>query len=206
GNLLFLRGGSRAFLPRAVEEAPPLDGHEPGALVLDGQQRLSSLYQAFAGVGAHRFFIDIPALMRGNDIDDVVTALPSRRARAYESIEAQARSLTFPLSRVRDFAYWRDDILDARVSTGDAATKELRSYLNKVESSVIAPIRSYQFPVTTLSSKTLTEAVCTIFETLNRTGIKLSVFELICARAFAEGHRLRDSWYQALEGHQILQD
>ena len=89
---------------------------------------------------------------------------------------------------------------------GDAATKELRSYLNKVESSVIAPIRSYQFPVTTLSSKTLTEAVCTIFETLNRTGIKLSVFELICARAFAEGHRLRDSWHQTLEDHQILQD
>jgi hypothetical protein len=206
GNLLFLRGGSKAFLPRAVEEAPPLDGHEPSALVLDGQQRLSSLYQAFAGVGAHRFFIDIPALMRGNDIDDVVTALPSRRARAYETIEAQARSLTFPLSRVRDFAYWRDDILDARASTGDAATKELRSYLNKVESSVIAPIRSYQFPVTTLSSKTLTEAVCTIFETLNRTGIKLSVFELICARAFAEGHRLRDSWHQTLEDHQILQD
>jgi len=36
GNLLFLRGGSDVFLPRAVEEAEPLNGHEPVALVLDG--------------------------------------------------------------------------------------------------------------------------------------------------------------------------
>src|SRR6202011_4222534 len=59
GNLLLLRGGSDVFLPRAVEEAPPLNGHEPASLVLDGQQRLSSLYQAFAGVGSDRFFVDI---------------------------------------------------------------------------------------------------------------------------------------------------
>ncbi len=32
GNLLFLRGGSKVFLPRAVEEAPALDGHEPQLL------------------------------------------------------------------------------------------------------------------------------------------------------------------------------
>lgn len=206
GNLLMLRGGSTVFLPRAVEEAPSLDGHEPTALVLDGQQRLSSLYQAFAGVGGHRFFVDISALMRGGDIDDAVVALAARRARLWSTADTQANRLIFPLARVRDYAYWRDDMLDIRSGDNEVDRKRLRAYLNKIESAVVSPIRAYQFPVTTLSAGTPTEAVCTIFETLNRTGIKLSVFELICARAFADGHRLRESWRSALEEHQVLLD
>jgi len=36
GNLLLLKGGSDIFIPRAVEDAPDLNGHNPGALILDG--------------------------------------------------------------------------------------------------------------------------------------------------------------------------
>jgi hypothetical protein len=204
GNLLFLRGGSEVFLPRAAEEAPALDGHTPNALVLDGQQRLSSLYQAFGGVGSHRFFVDIPALMAGDDIDAAIRAYSVSRAKPWATIQGQARSLMLPLGRVRDYSYWRDEVLDHRDDLDPEARKRLRSYLNAVETSIIAPIRAYQFPLTTLSEETSAEAVCTIFETLNRTGIKLSVFELICARAFAEGHRLRERWHESLDQHPIL--
>jgi hypothetical protein len=206
GNLLFLRGGSEVFLPRAVEEAPALDGHRPAALVLDGQQRLSSLYQAFAGVGAHRFFVDIPVLMAGDDVDAAVKAYSVSGAKAWMTPEGQAKSLMLPLARVREYSYWRDDVLDHRDDLDAATRKRLRSYLNAVEVSIVAPIRAYQFPVTTLSEETPAEAVCTIFETLNRTGIKLSVFELICARAFAQGHRMRERWQEALSEHPVLDD
>jgi len=204
GNLLLLRGGSQVFLPRAVEEAPSLNGHEPASLVLDGQQRLSSLYQAFAGVGTHRFFVDVAALMRGDDIDTAVKAYSGTRARAWSTIAGQAQSLMFPLARVHDYSYWRDEVLDERSGDDADARKRLRAYLNRVETAVVEAIKSYQFPVTTLSQQTPTEAVCTIFETLNRTGIKLSVFELICARAFAEGQRLRERWKQALAQYPAL--
>ena len=204
GTLLFLRGGSKVFLPRAVEEAPGLDGHQPTALVLDGQQRLSSLYQAFSGVGTHRFFVDIVALMAGDDIDAAIKAFSVSRAKPWATIEGQARSLMLPLARVRDYSYWRDDVLDHRNDLDPEARKRLRFYLNAVETAIIGPIRAYQFPVTTLSDETATEAVCTIFETLNRTGIKLSVFELICARAFAEGHRLRERWRDSLDQYPVL--
>lgn len=60
--------------------------------------------------------------------------------------------------------------------------------------------------MTTLSEHTPTEAVCTIFETLNRTGIKLSVFELICARAFAQGQRLRERWKDTLAEYPVLDE
>jgi len=208
GNLLLLKGGSDIFIPRAVEDAPELNGHKPGALILDGQQRLSSLYQAVSGVGTHRFFIDIAALMNGEDIDSAVKTISRGRGHALLGADQQARALLFPLSRVRDYADWRDEVLDARERAGEEpeTRKRLRSYLNRVEKAVIAPIREYQFPLTTLAHDTSTEAVCTIFETLNRTGIKLSVFELITARAFNSGERLRQRWKDALDQYPILED
>jgi hypothetical protein len=204
GNLLFLRGGSDVFLPRAVEEAPVLNGHAPQLLVLDGQQRLSSLYQALYGVGNYRFFVDLSALMHGADIETAVKVYSASRAKQWATIRGQARSLMFPLARFGSFADWRDEVIDEREDLDADSQKTLRSYLNKVESAVIKPILTYNFPTTTLSESTPTEAVCTIFETLNRTGIKLSVFELITARAFAQGERLRERWDDAIEKNPVL--
>jgi hypothetical protein len=206
GNLLFLRGGSEVFLPRAVEEAPPLNGHAPQLLVLDGQQRLSSLYQALCGVGNYRFFVDVAALMGGADVEAAVKVFSTSRAKQWLTIDSQARYLMFPLSRFKDFADWRDEVIDERGDLDDAARKALRSYLNRIEKAIVKPILAYNFPTTTLSDSTPTEAVCTIFETLNRTGIKLSVFELITARAFAHGERLRERWDDALQENPVLSD
>ena len=69
GALLLLQGGSATFKARAVEGTPPLTGR-PSFLVLDGQQRLTSLYQAIYGVGESRFFstsvrcLPVPTLTR----------------------------------------------------------------------------------------------------------------------------------------------
>jgi len=46
GSLLFYPFQPNTFKPRSVENAPALNG-DPLELVLDGQQRLTSLYQAF---------------------------------------------------------------------------------------------------------------------------------------------------------------
>jgi hypothetical protein len=50
------------------------------------------------------------------------------------------------------------------------------------------------------------EAVCTIFETLNNTGVRLSVFDLLSARYFAEGRNLRELWIAALDKSKHLAD
>ena len=44
-------------------------------------------------------------------------------------------------------------------------------------------------------------ALCTIFETLNRTGVKLSVFELLTARFWSHDLKLRELWEQARSDH-----
>ena len=204
GALLFLQGGHATFKARAAEGAPALTGR-PSFLVLDGQQRLTSLYQAIYGVGDSRFFLDLGALLAGADVDQAVKVFSAERAAPLEKIEAQARTLLMPLAAVRDFgaARWRDDVVPRR---DDDDRERVRDLLRAIEYACIDPLVKYAFPVTMLPEATPLEAVCTIFETLNRTGRPLSPFELISARAFAGGHSLYDLWNGARERHPILGD
>jgi hypothetical protein len=204
GALLFLQGGSETFKARAVEEAPEPQ-LPPSHLVLDGQQRLTSLYQAVFGVGPSRFFLDVGALVSGAEPNDAVRVFTVERAASLETLEAQAEALMMPLAAVRGAGAgrWRDDVVELR---RDEDQSRVRNLLRDVELSFVDPLVHYAFPVTVLPQSTELEAVCTIFETLNRTGKPLTPFELISARAFAGGHSLRDFWNAALTRHPILVD
>jgi hypothetical protein len=204
GALLFLQGGASTFAPRAAEGAPPLTA-QPSRLVLDGQQRLTSLYQALSGVGQSRFFLDIGGLISGAEVNEAVRALSADRASVFASLGAQADALMMPLTSVRGggAARWRDEVVDLRDDEDPAA---VRTLLRAVETAYIDPLARYAFPVTILPQTTALEAVCTIFETLNRTGKPLTPFELISARAFAGGHSLRDYWSAATAEYPVLAD
>jgi hypothetical protein len=204
GALLFLQGGGATFKARAAEGAPQMTGR-PSFLVLDGQQRLTSLYQAIYGVGDSRFFLDLGALLGGAEVDQAVKVFSVERAAPLDGIKAQARALMMPLAAVRDFgaARWRDAVVPRR---DDEDRERVRDLLREIEYACIDPLVKYAFPVTVLPEDTRLEAVCTIFETLNRTGRPLTPFELISARAFAGGHSLYDLWNSALERYPILGD
>ncbi|MHB8660092.1 MAG: ADP-ribosylglycohydrolase family protein [Solirubrobacteraceae bacterium] len=204
GNLLFLRGGSKKFKTRAAEEAPVLR-QEPSFLILDGQQRLTSLYQALFGLGSHRFFLDVGSLLGGSEVDESVRHLPAERVGALAEVEAQAAALMLPLSRVRagETYRWINEVVRAR---NDDDPDRVLSLLYDVQQAYVEPLLRYSFPVTQLPESTELEAVCTIFETLNRTGRPLTTFELISARAFAGGLSLRDLWNEAVDQHSILGD
>src|ERR1700675_4500632 len=59
GSLLRIKNTHNYFAYREFEGAPELNGNDVTYLVLDGQQRLTSLYQAFFGVGDHRYYLDL---------------------------------------------------------------------------------------------------------------------------------------------------
>ena len=58
----------------------------------------------------------------------------------------------------------------------------------------------------TLSEDTEGGAICTIFETLNRTGVKLGVFDLLTARFWPKSVNLRTLWEKARAEHPILDE
>ena len=206
GSILRVRDRQRAFSSREFEGAPsPNSDHT--FLVLDGQQRLTSLYQAFYGVGDHRYYLDIRALIDGADFEDAIDYLRRTKGAVAkrEAIELQAELLLMPLSTLHKgstgFSKWASQV--ARTRQG-AERDELEDQLQELEAQWINRIDQYVFPVVTLSADTEPAALCTIFETLNRTGVKLSVFELLTARFWSQDLKLRELWAQARSDHPLI--
>ena len=209
GSILRVRDAKRVFAPREFEGAPALDGAKHTFLVLDGQQRLTSLYQAFYGVGEHRYFLSLGKLSDGSDFEDAIFHVrgTTKWAKAREDFALQARDLLLPLSVLRGgaggFGKWGRKV--ARL-LADSERIALEDALDSIEEKWINVIDDYHFPVVTLSEKTEADALCTIFETLNRTGVKLSVFELLTARFWPRNINLRELWEKALAEHPGIGD
>jgi hypothetical protein len=177
--------------------------------VLDGQQRLTSLYQAFYGVGEHRFFVNLRQLIDGIDFEEAIFHLRTARRRAsrLEEFDIQASELILPLGVLKGgtggFGRWARSVSR---KLDNSARIELENQLDDIEEKWILPIDEYLFPVVTLSDQTGADAVCTIFETLNRTGVKLSVFELLTARFWPKNVNLRQLWSDAQHHYPALVD
>lgn len=208
GSILRVRDAKRVFAAREFEGAPLLGTSKHTFLVLDGQQRLTSLYQAFYGVGEHRYYLDLGKLRDGSDFEESIFHMraTTRWAKAREDFAIQAKELLLPLSVLKGgaggFGQWSRKVA-RRLS--DKERIALEDALDGIERQWIQAIDDYHFPVVTLSDQTEPDALCTIFETLNRTGVKLSVFELLTARFWPQNIKLRALWEKALANHPIIE-
>jgi len=209
GSILRVRDAKRVFAAREFEGAPPLDGTRHTFLVLDGQQRLTSLYQAFYGVGEHRYFLDLEKLIDGADFEEAIfnVRATTKWARAREDFTVQAKEMRLPLSVLKGgaggFLQW---ILQVTNPMPSEDRSRMLDALTRLNEDWIKTIDDYHFPVVTLSDRTEPDALCTIFETLNRTGVKLSVFELLTARFWPRNIKLRALWDKAQTDYPIIAD
>jgi hypothetical protein len=209
GSILRVRDTRRVFAAREFEGAPVLDGHKHTFLVLDGQQRLTSLYQAFYGVGEHRYFLRLARLMEGMDFEEAIfhVRTSTKWVKSHEDFAVQAKELLLPLSVLKGgsggFLQWL--LMATNPYPAEQRTRMLDA-LTAINERWIKTIDDYHFPVVTLSQETKADALCTIFETLNRTGVKLSVFELLTARFWPLKIDLRGLWKDAREKYPIISD
>src|SRR6266496_4143190 len=95
GTLLLMHSGAKHFKPRQFEESPSLKG-DPSYLVLDGQQRLTSMSLAFSGRGTHRYFLNLQELIDGEDLDEAVEVYPVKRIVRWKEMVGQAQDLALP--------------------------------------------------------------------------------------------------------------
>ncbi|POX47909.1 hypothetical protein C3489_28555 [Streptomyces sp. Ru71] len=216
--LLWKQGDGESFASRSFEGAPDLGDKKPAELVLDGQQRLTALYQALTGVGDERYYLKVDEFVTvENDyikefhevnFDRAVISVPvpTNKAQARKNQEILGAS-HFPVADVNSFDDWLDDYVEYITGSDETfSAKYLKSLYRRMRDKYIVPLRSYGLPVLTLPETTPIEAVCTIFETLNRTGKPLGPFELLTARYFPQGVNLRDLWIEAQENYKALVD
>lgn len=199
-------GGESSFLPRAVEGVELPTQNDPETLLLDGQQRLTSLYQALYGRSAvktqdvrgkvikRRYYIDMKlALDDGTDRDEWIVSVPEDGiVRTLHDVALDVSSPTleyaqhlFPANQVFDEVDWLLGYLDAG---GD------RALFTEFKSSVIERFQGYALPVIELGKESPKEAVCLVFEKVNTGGVTLTVFELMTAMFAADNFQLREDW------------
>lgn len=142
------------------------------------------------------------------DFDKAIISLPSSAGPVQEKKNAEILGIShFPVADVSTFDDWLDEYVDALKAEDDGTdSKFLKSLYRRMRDKYIIPLRSYGLPVLTLPDTTPIEAVCTIFETLNRTGKPLGPFGLLTARYYPQGVNLRDYWVEAQENYKTLVD
>src|SRR5690554_6949669 len=77
GSLLLLRKGGEFFRLRPFESTEGLGS--PDLIVLDGQQRLTALHQAFYDRGDTVYAIKIDDIGAGGELDEAIVAIPRSR-------------------------------------------------------------------------------------------------------------------------------
>jgi hypothetical protein len=214
GAVMLLETGGEhiRFKPR------PLSGtHErlltvaPETLILDGQQRLTSLYQALMSQTVVEtkdaknkpirrwYYIDMKRAVEADaDREDAVLSVPEdKQSRSFRgeitldvtAAEREYAGDLFPVNRIFSSAEWRQ----AYNKHWNYAPDKIQLY-DAFERDVIKRFEQYQLPVIELKKETPKEAVCLVFERVNTGGVPLTVFELLTASFAADDFQLRDDW------------
>jgi len=208
-------GAANTFARRAVEGASrEAAAHDPDQLLLDGQQRLTSLYQTcirrevVATITPRQkfvkrwFYFDIrKALEPGMDREDAIVGVPEDKKiktnfdkdvlMNLSTPEHEYENLMFPLNRAFDWDTWREGFDDHWIAKSDL---DKRKTFRAFRETVLDNFKSYHVPVIALGHDTSHEAVCLVFEKVNTGGKPLDAFELVTAMYAAQGYRLRDDW------------
>lgn len=206
-------GGEVRFRPRLLEGVDPTHvSQDPERLLLDGQQRLTSLFRAclldepVKTLNDQRrqvlrwYYIDMEkALEPSVDREEAVVSIPENRQATgafgreivldVSSREKEYQQLMFPANRLFDCDEWQVEYQEY----WDYDKDRIR-FFNQFKNEIIDAFKHYQVPLISLRRETSKEAVCLVFEKVNTGGKKLDAFELLTAIYAADDFNLRDDW------------
>ena len=216
GAAMFLEYGNEnvRFKYRVIEGSPS-KGMLPTELILDGQQRLTSIYSSlYSAKPVHTrtdkgkeifryYYIDIKkALDPMCDRIEAIISVPESKivtSNFGRDVELDLSDRTkefelgmFPLNIILNFTEvqnWQNQYY-AFCNYDANAIKEFTEFNTKI----IMQTMQYKMPVITLGKETPKEAVCQVFENVNTGGVSLTVFELVTAIFAMDDFELRKDW------------
>ena len=214
GAVMLLETGNESvrFKTKVVEGAPSANGNKPELLILDGQQRLTSLYQAIMsnkvvktrntkGYEIKRwYYIDMQkALDPGTDLEEAIFSINENKI-ITENIgrdvvldlttqEKEFENLMYPVSLVDEYETWFPSFFEYW-----EYDKERIKFWNEFHKKIILGFNNYSLPVIQMTKENPKEAVCQVFEKVNTGGVSLSVFELLTATFASEEFDLKEDW------------
>jgi uncharacterized protein with ParB-like and HNH nuclease domain len=210
GSIMLLEAGGEAkFQVRPVEGVIlPENNQKLEKLILDGQQRLTSLTQVLKydkpvktknkkrEVNRY-YYIDIDKAMQGNgNFQEAIIGVDENKIQRsnfgrdiyldLSSPEKEFEAFHFPCNQIFNSDDWE-------VALMEYDSKKFKRYM-EFRSEVLQRYRNYEIPIIELKKENSKEAVCIVFEKVNTGGVPLSVFELMTATFAVENFNLRDDW------------
>lgn len=216
GAAMFLQTGSdevhfKTRLFEGVDKSK--EAVEPERLVLDGQQRNTSIYRAmyskkivetvdFKKKPIKRFYyLNIPKCLDTlTDRIDAVVSVPEDRV-IRENIgrdvkldlstrEKEYENHYFPLNIIFDPTELMMWAMGYCMFHHNTTQQQWTMFYE----SIVTPMTKYQIPVIQVGNDVPKEAVCQVFENVNQGGVSLTVFELVTASLATDNFELRKDW------------
>lgn len=223
-------GGDVKLKYRAFEGTDVKDDVDASFLVLDGQQRLTSLYRSLFSkkvvttVDARKqpieryYYLDIRRCIDPEeDRLDAIVSVPKSRVltkdigrevvRDLSTLEQELKEMCFPANMIFDEYDW----LMPFIEHYGTQSKEFQDW-KTFKTDVLDTMTGYVLPVIKLGKETPREAVCKVFENVNTGGVSLTVFELVTASFATYDFDLRGNWDDVVrpriwgEGNDIVTD
>ena len=214
GAVMLLETGNEniRFKTKPVEGVVGLNGTKPEMLILDGQQRITSLYQAIMtnrvvntrnskGYEIKRwYYIDmVKALDTDSDLEEAIFSINENKI-ITENIgrdiildlsteENEFKNLMYPVSMVNNYDEWRTKFIEYWDYDRDKI-----KFWNEFEKKIIKGFNGYNLPVIVMKKENTKEAVCQVFEKVNTGGVSLTVFELLTASFASDEFDLKADW------------
>ena len=227
GAIMMLETGNDdiRLKPRLIEGVVLNPQPKPDHLILDGQQRLTALYQAlmgekvvdtrdFRGKELKRwYYIDMKkALDPRVDREECIRSLPEEKRlknfrgeiiEDYSTLEKEYFAGLFPFNKIFESDEWRMGYQEFWKYDAEKSKE-----FNDFNKEVIKRFEQYQIPLIMMKKETPKEAVCVVFEKVNTGGVSLNVFELLTATFAADDFNLREDWEKIdakLKSYSVLQ-
>lgn len=214
GAVMLLETGNETirFKTKPIEGAPDANGKVPEMLILDGQQRLTALYQAIitnrvvTTQNAKKYqikrwyYIDmVKAMDSGSDLEEAIFSINENKV-ITENIgrdivldlskeEYEFKNLMYPVCMVDEYDEWR-----TKFSEYWDYDRDKIKFWNEFEKRIIKGFTGYMLPVIVMKKINPKEAVCQVFEKVNTGGVSLSVFELLTASFASDDFDLKSDW------------
>jgi len=214
GAVMLLETGNETirFKTKPVEGVAGVNGTKPERLILDGQQRITSLFQAIVtnrvvntrnskGYEIKRwYYIDmLKALDTDTDLEEAIFSINENKI-VTENIgrdvvldlstkENEYKNLMYPVSMIDEYSVWRKGF--NKFWNYNSEKSEL---WDEFEEKIINSFNSYMLPIILMKKENPKEAVCQVFEKVNTGGVSLTVFELLTATFASDDFDLKEDW------------
>ena len=217
--MLLESGGDFHFKCKNIEGSGD-EYKNPESMILDGQQRMTSTFQAMRSKNAvstwsdqkkaikRFYYLDIEkALNTTTDrIDAIISVDENKQIRgnigrdvlldlSTEELEFKNKMIPFnKMTQANEINEWRNKYQDYY----NFEPNIIKEY-QQIDTNIIQPILNYRIPIIKVLKKAPKEAVCQVFENVNQGGVPLTVFELLTATFAADNFDLKEHWNKVKE-------